>query len=1081
MELECPNCKAKIPLGKKFCGNCGQPLEEDPSPKAKPIPPSESERKQVTVLFSDMSGYTAMTGKLDPEEVREIMGRIFGEISQIVVKYEGFIEKFVGDAVMALFGVPKSHEDDPVRAIRAAREIHEIVSSVSPRYEKQVGKPLVMHTGICTGLVVTGEVNLEKGTHGVLGDTINSSARLSSLAKPGEIVVNPETYHQTEGYFTFESLEPAQVKGKTDPIKPYKVLSPREVPTKTHRLSGLRAELIGRRVEMAQLEEAVDNLKLGKSSIFSIVGEAGTGKSRLVEEFRNSLDLKTIQWREGHSYGYSQNIPYFPLMDLLSRAWQIKEGAPPDQIRQKVEKGAQTTLGERKDLIPYVGSLYSLPYPELAQVSPENWKARLHEAIHLILANLCRHAPTIICIEDLHWADPSSVELLRNILIDFKNPVIFLCIYRPGFSLFTGQQASSIKSYREIRLLQLSPTDAQSMVESLLKTKTIPRELQQFIRNKAEGNPFYLEEVVNSLIETEILIKENDSWKLTRDLTEKDIPSTVQGVISARLDRLEREAKRILQEASVIGRTFFYEILKRISDLKGYIDKNLINLERLDLIKTISLQPEMEYIFKHALTQEVAYNGLLKKERQNIHEKIGQAIEGLYQDRLEEFYETLAYHYTRSDNRHKAVHYLKLAGNKSNRNNALWESFHFYGEAIGVLRQMPESEQRKKEQIGIILLLAVPMRLLGYPEDSIDFLKEGEMLCKDVGDGRSIANLYNVMNLYYSVKGDVALGRKYLEDAFVEADKIQDIEIMTPCGYGLCFSYIIEGEFIKINNIAPKVIALLEKTQRENEFFGMHGHPYSILHVFYGCSMGATGEIMKGEQLCERGVASAHRTNHPYSIGLAYANYGNLCILKWDGEKAIKMFQSAIEYQEKSQSAIFLGMSWAFQGAGYYMIGEHGTAIKLLEKGIKMQTDMMLPFMIGLMQVYLSMIHFDLKHFNEANALAEQALKQAQTNREKWVEGFAWILLGRTNGKMEGAQLQKAEECIFTGMKILEELKVKILYSVGVFFLGEFYAHTGRREESLKNLTLAEGLFQEMGINYWLARTEIILANLKGG
>ncbi len=337
-------------------------------------------------------------------------------------------------------------------------------------------------------------------------------------------------------------------------------------------------------------------------------------------------------------------------MDLLSRAWQIKEGDPPEQVRQKVENGAGAILGERKDLIPYIGSLYSLPYPEIEQVTPENWKAKLHEALHLLLANLCRRAPTVMCIEDLHWADPSSTELLRNILIDLKYPVLFICLYRPSFNLFTSHQAGSIKSYHEIRLQDLTPTDAQSMVESLLNTKTIPRQLQMFVRNKAEGNPFYLEEVINSLIETDTLIKDKDSWKLTRALTEKDIPSTVQGVISARLDRLERETKRILQEASVIGRAFLYEILQRISDLKEYIDKSLMNLERLDLIKTRSLQPELEYIFKHALTQEVVYNGLLMKERRLIHEKIGLVMEGLFQDHLPEFYETLAYHYSQSDN-----------------------------------------------------------------------------------------------------------------------------------------------------------------------------------------------------------------------------------------------------------------------------------------------------------------------------------------------------------------------------------------------------------------------------------------------
>ncbi len=344
----------------------------------------------------------------------------------------------------------------------------------------------------------------------------------------------------------------------------------------------------------------------------------------------------------------------------------------------------------------------------MEQVPPEQWKAKLHEAINLILANLCKRAPTIICIEDLHWADPSSVELLRNILTDLKYPVIFLCIYRPSFSLFTSHQAGSMKSYREIRLLHLSPTDAQSMVESLLKTKTIPKQLQMFVRDKAEGNPFYLEEVINSLIETDTLIKDKDSWKLTRTLTEKDIPSTVQGVISARLDRLERETKRILQEASVIGRAFFYEILKRISDLKEYLDKSLINLERLDLIKTISLQPELEYIFKHALTQEVVYNGLLIKERKLIHEKIGLVMEELLHDHLPEFYETLAYHYSQSDNFQKAYEYLKLSGDKAVKNYANNEAIRFYKEAIRMLDAQPESLENKKEKLEVYLMMATP-------------------------------------------------------------------------------------------------------------------------------------------------------------------------------------------------------------------------------------------------------------------------------------------------------------------------------------------------------------------------------------
>ena len=401
LESICPSCQSPNPPGYQFCGDCGHKLEEPP-PKEKPIPPTDSERKHVTVLFSDMSGYTAMTEKLDPEETKEIMGKIFGEISTVVTKYEGFIEKFIGDAVMALFGVPKSHEDDPVRAIKVAWKIHDIVSSISPKYEKRTGKPLAMHTGICTGLVVTGEVNLEKGTHGVLGDTINMASRFSGLAKPGEIVVSPDTYHQAEGYFNFEAIEPTTVKGKAEPVRPYKVLTPKEEPTKTHRLSGMRAEIIGRKVEMAQLQEAVENLRQGKGSIFSIVGDAGTGKSRLIEEFRTNLGSEDIQWRDGHCYAYAQNIPYFPLIDLHSRAWQIQEGDSLEVVRKKVESGIKYLLGNEEGVIPYIGTLYSLNYPEIEGISPELLKSRLHAGVKSILSALSKRGPTVICLEDLH-------------------------------------------------------------------------------------------------------------------------------------------------------------------------------------------------------------------------------------------------------------------------------------------------------------------------------------------------------------------------------------------------------------------------------------------------------------------------------------------------------------------------------------------------------------------------------------------------------------------------------------------------------------------------------------------------------
>ncbi|KKK82655.1 hypothetical protein LCGC14_2801220, partial [marine sediment metagenome] len=408
-----------------------------------------------------------------------------------------------------------------------------------------------------------------------------------------------------------------------------------------------------------RLREAVEELRKGNRRIFSICGDSGTGKSRLVEEFKATLEHKEIQWIEGHAYSYSQNIPYFPLIDLLNRVFQIEEGDPSEKVREKIESEIRNLVGEKEDVIPYIGSLYALIYPEIEDVSPEFWKSRLQDASLTILSALAQRAPTIFFLEDLHWADSSFAELLRRTLLEVQQPAIVLCVYRPVFSLFTSHQVRGMrKVYQEIGLQDFSASEVKDMVESLLMTKTIPGDLMQFIQEKVEGNPFYLEEVINSLIESESLFCDNGGWRFTRPIGKSSIPSTVQGVISARIDRLEKDTKHVLQEASVIGKAFLYQILENITELTEHIDRCLTWLERFDLIRTRSLQPDLEYIFKHALTQEVVYNGLLKKERQAIHERIGLVMEQLFHDRLSEHYETLAFHFKQGQSVLKAFDYL---------------------------------------------------------------------------------------------------------------------------------------------------------------------------------------------------------------------------------------------------------------------------------------------------------------------------------------------------------------------------------------------------------------------------------------
>jgi len=1002
LELLCAECGKTNKHGSRFCNACGHRFEDVPA-RGKPISPTESERKYVTVLFSDMSGYTAMTEKLDPEEVKEIMGNVFGKIATVVARYDGFIEKFIGDAVMALFGVPRSHEDDPVRAIRAAREIHDVVASVGPQYAQRIGKPLTMHTGICTGLVVTGEVDVDKGTHGVLGDTINTAARLMGLAKPGEIVTNPDTYHQAEGYFTFEPIKPTVVKGKTEPVRPYKVLSSREEPSKIHRLSGLRAELIGRKVEMAQLQKAVENLKQGKGVIFPIVGDAGTGKSRLIEEFRSTLDLDTIQWCEGHSYAYVQNIPYFPFIDLFSRAWQIEDGDSSETVRKKVEYGITSLLGSEEGMIPYIGTLYSLSYPEIEGTSPEIWKSRLHAGVQSILSALTRRGPTVICLEDLHWADSSSIELLRFILKDFQIPAVFLCAYRPPFSLFTSHQLAGLsKTYTEIALRDLSISEARTMVESLLKTETIPTELWRFIQTRVEGNPFFLEEAINSLIESETLIRDNGRWKLPGRISEAVIPSTVQGIIAARIDRLEREMKRILQEASVIGRTFLYEILTRITDLKNVVDESITGLERLDFIRARTIQPDLEYIFKHALTQEVVYNGLLKTERQNIHEKIGQVMEEFFHNRLPEFYETLAYHYKQGFSIFKAIDYLIKAGEKSFKRYALNEAHSCFKEAYDIVSGKAErTDEDEKLIIELIIKWGYALHMSADFAGLINLFKTREALVELHAGKGQLVMFYGWLGFALGRREILQDGYQYLRKALHIAEEIRDMKAI---GYSCAW---LSHTCADMN--------LLE----ESMIFGERA----------------------------RGIARRFESDQ-YLFGISFFFSAWAYYLRGDVRMIADLGQALLDYGRKHSDRRCIGFYYTVMAMSRISAGDVPSTIDFCNECIKVSPD---PMTSNVTKILLSRCYFTAGRLQEAQSTLVQVIEYSKK--------FGYEIAG-TIAQLWKGMILIAQGDLKQGMGLYENAMLRYsenrqlsFYAVGNFMMGMVYSRIAQGGGEKKNLS----------------------------
>jgi class 3 adenylate cyclase/tetratricopeptide (TPR) repeat protein len=996
----CPNCGYENSPADKYCGECGERVERIAKSGKNA---AYDERKYVSVLFSDLCGYTAMSARLDPEEVKEIMSRIFGEIAQVVAKYEGFIEKFVGDAVMALFGVPRVHEDDAVRAIKAAKEIHNVVEGISSRFEGRLGRTLLMHSGINTGLVVTGEMNFESGTHGITGEAINLAARLQGLAGAGEILVGPDTYQQTEGHFTFQTLQPTKLRGAAGHTQVYKVLTQKDKPVTLHRVSGPKAEFIGRKTELAELKEAVKGLREAKGKVFSIRGDVGTGKSRLVEEFKASLDLNEIRWIDGHAYAYAQNIPYFPLVDLLNGVFLIREGDPSEKVREKIESGIEQLTGGEPDIVPYLGSLYTLSYPELENVTPEFWKSRLQAAVVSVLSALARRAPTVFCLEDLHWADPSFVDLLRHALLEIRQPAVVLCVYRLAFTLFTNNQLMSMdRLHKEIRLQDLTPAEARDMLESLFKTESIPTELNRLIQGKAEGNPFYLEELVNAMIESGTLVSDKGRWKVARPLERWEISSTIHGVITGRLDRLEKDTKRILQEASVIGRTFFYEILKRVTEVRGDIDQSLRTLEQYDLIRTEAVKPEREYIFKHALTQDVAYNLLLKRERQRIHEEIAKVVESLFQERLPEFYETLAYHFRNGHNAGKAVHYLVKSGEKSLSRYSVEESHQYFSEAFEIISKKPE--KTTEEIDGIVDLLnkwffvfyyrgdyrTMPALLAEYQcsaESLEDKSKLGLFYC---WRGAALFHMENVTGAY-----------AYLKKALHIGEQLGNKKVIAyACGWltWTCAELGLLDEAILCGQRSKEMARFLESDD------------------FYCLSLAGTGQA------------------HWY---------------KGDTKRTLESGETLLAYSQKTSNVRGMVLGTYLIGCSHFMSGGFSSAIECYQRAILLSAD---PYYSQWPRMLLCLSYVSNGQYQEAEGTLQELLN--------YTRDFGVEIIGTPANSILGIILI-GKGNLGKGMKIYEKGRQTYMkkdrrwcYALSEYILGTIYLEVLRRK-GLKSIPFA--------------------------
>lgn len=729
LELSCPQCGTELPPTARFCFNCGHKLgEERPPARGEPIEPGqggdriqdsiqrliprefarkleaarldramEGERRVVTILFCDIQGSTAAAERLDPEEWTEIVNGAFEHMIAPVYKYEGTVARLMGDAILAFFGAPIAHEDDPQRAVLAGLEILDGIRSYREQVERSHRLDINVRAGINTGLVVVGAVGSDlRMEYTAMGDAINVAARMEQTSVPGSVQIAEETCRLVAPLFELEELGPIQVKGKNDPVRAYRVLGPKQEPGRVRGIAGLDAPLIGRERERGQLANRLADLTKGVGGIILLVGEAGLGKSRLIGELKTEA-VRTglpVNWYETGGVAYESEQPYRIFQRLLRSGLGVGPNEPQEVLAAKVDALADSAPPEEQDLWRQVlAPFFGLPLQRMEQpLRGEVYKGRLFSVMASVWSRWAAARPLVVVCDDLHWADPASVELLVHLLpLVERVPLLLICAMRadresPGWRLNRVAEDEYPHRITQIGLRPLTDEESADLVDSLIDSPRLPTPLRSAVLEKAEGNPFFIEEVVRALIDD---ARTGLAESEPRVGTDMEIPGSLQALILARIDRLEEDARRTLQLAAVIGRSFYYRVLECVADFIQEVDSQVLTLQRADLIRESARIPELEYLFKHTLTQEVAYSTILLKQRQDYHRRVGEAIEGLFSDQRETLYPVLAYHFSRARDR-RAADYAYLAGENAFRLFAIPEALASFSRSLDMMKAEPD-------------------------------------------------------------------------------------------------------------------------------------------------------------------------------------------------------------------------------------------------------------------------------------------------------------------------------------------------------------------------------------------------------
>ena len=1085
----CSSCGVEVAAGARFCGACGTPLTNaasGPTPRfADPqsYTPKhladkiltakgalEGERKLVTVLFADVKGSMELLADRDPEEARKILDPVLERMMEAIHRYEGTVNQVMGDGIMALFGAPVAHEDHAVRACHAALRMQETVGWYADELRRTQGIDVQIRVGMNSGEVVVRAIDSDLHMdYSAIGQTTHLAARMEQLARPGTALMTKDTLRLAEGYIEVRPLGPVPVRGLAETVEVFEIIRAGAVRSRLQAAAarGL-TPFVGRDGELSRLRETLEKARAGQGQIVAVSGEPGVGKSRLFWEFTHSH--RTHGWLvlESSPVSYGKTTSYLPVSDLLKTYFGIEDQDDARRIREKVT-GKLLTLDESlRTTIPVFLSLLDVPVDDTEGQEPDSRERRRRtlDALKRLLLRESQVQPLLVIFENLNWVDGETQAFLDSLVESLPAARLLLMVnYRPEYT--HGWCGKSY--YTQFRIDPLEPESAEELLQAILGSEPTLQPLKQLLVQQTEGNPFFLEECVQSLVETGALTGVRGQYRLQAPVESLQMPPTVQAVLASRIDRLDPDEKRLLQAASVIGKDVPFALLEAIVEVpEETLRSGLMRLQSAEFIYETTLFPTLEYTFKHALTHDVAYGSLLTGRRRALHGRAMESLERLNADRLGEQVERLAHHAVRGEIWDKAINYLRQAGAKAVSRAANQEAVSLLDQALQALTHLPEGRAKLEQSIDIRLELRPPLLQLGRLRDVLQLSKEAEHLGAELGDESRLGRVYSYLVNYHYLNGEPDLAIEYGERCLRIADATQDLALQALARGYLGLSCHAQGQYRRAELILRQNVDALAMAR------GAAADQSAISYVtssgWLAFTLAELGDFHAADACADQALRVADGAGHASGQTIARTLAGLVWLRRGHLDRAFGYLQPSLEACREKHLDVWRPLPSSLLGLTQALAGRLDEALPLLRDGVHLSEVLGINAYLALWMLNLAEGQMAAGQLDQARETARHALDLAVSHKERGHQAWAWRLMGDLDSRGDAAALAQAEENYRRALNTAEELRMQPVIAHAKMGLGRVMRLRGDRERAEEYLVTAFMMFRGMDVPFWVRR-----------